>query len=65
MAVAVFPSSNDTSENVLWFKIASNLYGWATDNGITGLNPPYVGEQAFSLKKKASYYAAALEEVLV
>ena len=65
MPAALYPSSNDTSENVLWYKIAYDLYIWAGDNGITGLNPPYVGEQAFSLKKKAAYYAAALEEVLV
>jgi len=65
MPAALYPSVNDTSENVLWYKIAYDLFIWAQDNGITGLNPPYVGEQAFSLKKKAAYYAAALEEVLV
>ncbi len=65
MPAALYPSSNDTSENVLWYKIAYDLYLWAVANGITGLNSPCVGEEAFSLKKKAAYYAAALEQVLV
>ncbi len=65
MPTALYPSSNDTSENVLWYKIAYDLYLWCGENGITGLESPYVGEPAFSLKKKAAYYAASLENVLV
>lgn len=56
----LYPSINDTSKNVLWFKVANNFYDWAVANGITGLTPPGFGEPYPSLQKKVVYYTAIL-----
>lgn len=55
------PDINDTKQ-VLWYKIAWNLYEWALANGATDLNSPGWGENTFSLQKKAAYYSAFAAE---
>lgn len=56
----LYPALNDTSKNVLWFKIANNLYDWAVEAGIVGLTPPRFDESYPDLQKKAVYYSAIL-----
>lgn len=53
----LYASINDTKQ-VLWYKIAWNLYNWAIDNGAVGLHPPGIGDEVFQLEKKTAYFAA-------
>lgn len=57
--MALEPSINDNGY-VLLFKATQNLYEFAVNSGITGVNPPVLGRDTKDiLLKKAAYYTAS------
>lgn len=54
---ALNPYRNDTEYNLL-FKIAWNLYSYAINFGVTGINPPSMNDTDDVLLKKAAYISA-------
>ncbi len=63
MATGLYPSINDRKFNLLK-KAAFNVYNWAVESGITGLNAPDINDTEDVLYKKLTYYTAALAESL-
>ncbi len=61
MATGEYPDFNDRTYN-LWKKAAFNVYSWAVERGITGLNAPNINDPQDILIKKLTYYTAALAE---
>lgn len=59
--MALSPEINDKKWN-LWFKITSNLYDYAINNGLSGLNPPNWNDPQVILMKKATYISARLAD---
>jgi hypothetical protein len=53
------PAVNDRDYD-LWKKIAWNLYGFAVDGGVEGLNAPSINDTQQVLQKKIAYYSAAV-----
>jgi hypothetical protein len=53
------PSINDNDVS-LWLQIADSWYSFAIGEGVTGLNPPSVRDNKFTLMKKVAYYTASL-----
>lgn len=56
-----YPSFNDKDFD-LWKKIAWNLYEFATNFGVVGLNQPNWNDPPEVLMKKTDYYLAALAD---
>lgn len=60
--MALNPEINDKTWN-LWFKITSNLYDYAINNSLAGINPPNWNDSLMILMKKSAYISARLADV--
>ena len=56
-----YPDLNDRTYN-LWKKTAQNIYDFATNFGVAGLNAPNWNDTQEVLMKKTDYYLAALAD---
>lgn len=57
-----YPSINDR-EFDLWKRLCWNWYNYATNFGVTGINPPNINDTKEILMKKTAYITAAFVDI--
>lgn len=57
-----YPNGSD-NKRALWLRIASNLYSYAVNFGVTGLTPPSWNDSVNDLARKSAYYTAAAVDI--